>query len=181
MAAMSTMKERTRYRISGSLFLIALAVIFVPFLFDGAGVKRSVVPPVPDAPDLPPVAVYDEVVPETDVVERVADLAAEVDDEGFTTESGERFGEPVLRPVTEDTSIWAVQAAAFARLENAQELRSRLRDAGLEAFLSSTKLGVDVMHRVAVGPLLDQEDARSIALRIQREFDLEAQLVEMQP
>ena len=40
------MSEQTRYRITGSLFLLAVAVIFLPMLFDGDGIPRVVVEPV---------------------------------------------------------------------------------------------------------------------------------------
>jgi len=90
------MQERTRYRVTGSLFLLALAVIFLPMLFDGRGEPVPAMParPAPESPpDLPD---FEEIVPASDVVERAEALQAEVDEGGFSTSSGTRFGEPVL-------------------------------------------------------------------------------------
>lgn len=180
------MLERTRYRISGSLFLLALAVIFLPMIFDGEGYPAEPIPAMPPpANTSTPVAAYDEVVPATNVVQEVAELRAEVDDFGFSTETGEKFGEPMLLPATEETSIWAVQAASFAKVGNARSLRSALREAGLEAFISTMVDPTDTtstpLHRVAVGPLLAKADATAIATRIEQEFSVEPQVVEMRP
>ncbi len=176
------MQEQTRYRISGSLFLLALAVIFIPMIFDGGespdeseSLVRPAVEPTPE------VALYEEIVPLSDVVERVDELRGEVDDEGFTTSTGERFGEPVLVPITDETKIWAVQAGAFSDLDNAHDLRAALRNKGLEAFLSTIKTSDGQLHRVAVGPLLARADADRIRAKIDGEFDLAPQIVEMRP
>ena len=39
--------EQTRYRVTGAVFLVALAAIFLPMLFDGDGIAPL------DLPDLP--------------------------------------------------------------------------------------------------------------------------------
>jgi cell division septation protein DedD len=89
------LKEETRYRVTGSLFLLALAVIFLPMLFDGAGLPRvelePVAPPPIAAVELPEPPALD---PELPV--RVEALAEQVDPEGFLTETDTRLGEPVL-------------------------------------------------------------------------------------
>lgn len=183
------MHERTRYRISGSLFLLALAVIFIPMVFDGGGYPAETIPPIPGVSDTTArkanMSSYDEVVPTTSVVDEVAELAAEVDEFGFSAKTGEKFGEPILIPANSDTQIWAVQAASFAKIANARSLRQALREFGLEAFISTA---VDLTdhkspprHRVAVGPLLAHADAQAIAEKIRQAFDVEPQLVEMQP
>jgi DedD protein len=182
------MNERTRYRVTGSVFLIALAVICLPMIFDGAGTLDSVPPPVPqinipaDSPAAQALADFDAVVPVSDVVERVEDLIAEVDEQGFDTSNDTRFGEPILLQPNEDTRVWAVQAASFASKENAQAFQQRLRDAGYEAFTSTVRTTANEggeLFRVAVGPLLDPRDAESIQTQIESRFDVRAALVEM--
>ncbi|MFT7651736.1 MAG: DedD protein [Limisphaerales bacterium] len=182
------MHERTRYRISGSLFLLALAVIFIPMVFDGGGYPAETIPPIPLIPrssEITPTPTYDEVVPTTSVVAEVAELAAEVDDFGFSSETGEKFGEPILIPANSETEIWAVQAASFAKIGNARSLRQALRELGLEAFISTAVDPADdkspPRHRVAVGPLLERRDGVAIVEQIRQAFDVEPQLVEMQP
>ena len=175
------MQERTRYRITGTVFLIALAVILLPMLFDGAGVDLPGAPAMPAAETRgPPLPVYEEVVPATDVVERVTALADEVDADGFSAE-GTRFGEPVLQQPDDATAVWAVQAASFADVENARLFREELRALNLESFISSRKRSGEIMHRVAVGPFLEKDDAEAVLTRIERSFDVGPVLVEMLP
>ncbi len=182
------MHERTRYRVSGSLFLVALAVILLPMLFDGTSAPVSEIPPPPQASaaKVPKVPVYEDIVPITDVVAQVSKLKDEVDDEGFETTSGTRFGEPQLNTENEDTDVWAVQAGSFAQQQNALDFRLQLRSAGYEAFVSTAKdLGSESVptqvHRVAIGPLLSRQDAADISAQITRRFNIEPRIVEMTP
>jgi len=177
------MNERNRYRVTGSVFLIAVAVIFLPMIFDGAGAPIRDAPPVPTRVNVAPVLQdIDDVVPATDVVKRVEELRQEVDDEGFATATGTRFGEPVLLPLRDRTTIWAVQAASFANHDNALAFRSKLRAGGYEAFISSVQDSSSEsgkMHKVAVGPLLSQEDARAMQQAIGEIFAVQPVLTEM--
>ena len=180
------MQERTRYRLSGSLFLLAIAAIFVPMIFDEPDVAPGKIPPVPSQTsmnDANAVAAYGEVVPETDVVARVNALQGEVDDQGFSRATGERIGEPILLTPSSATEVWAVQAASFEKIDNAHRFRQALRDAGYEAFVSSAKKNRSgaIMHRVAVGPLLVRTDAVRIGTEIEASFSVKPQLVEMIP
>lgn len=177
------MNERTRYRISGSVFLLALAVIVLPMLFDGAGVSAPEIPPLPEAPQAQlGVSDYDEIVPVTDVAERVSALESELDVQGFDKQTQTLVGEPALLPPDAETRTWAVQAASFAHAENARQFRSDLRAAGYEAFISTAKDDAqEVVFRVAVGPLLDRADAEVLVRDIGAAFEIQPQIQEMQP
>ena len=143
---MQPVNPQHRYRITGSIFLLAVLVIFVPMLFDADGVELK--PPAnlanqvtaqnqqPSQNQQSSPVQYDDLVPATDVVERVQQLGATVDEDGFHTTHGTRFGEPRLFPVNADTAVWAVQAASFAKLENARNFRNQIRQEGFEAFRS---------------------------------------------
>jgi DedD protein len=178
--APSGSRPQTRYRVTGTLFLIALAVIFVPMLFDGAGKPTQVIPAVPGAAKDSAIARFDDVVPASDVVARVEALRNEVDEAGFMTDSDTLLGEPILAPVTERTRVWAVQAASFASTTNAQNFRSDLRAAGYEAFISTTRQtdgDKEVLYRVAVGPYLAMTDVESALQTIAQTFNVEPQIM----
>ncbi len=162
------MNEVLRYRLIGTVFLLALAGIFVPMLFDAPS-RENTMPgflsqegSTPSANDADTTRTgpamdltndtdtiiaelrqqqsqIDEVFATTQVRERVDALNGEVDADGYWVENGTRFGEPILTPVRSNTEVFAVQLATFDRLENAQKLRQTLRDAGQEAFLSQYK------------------------------------------
>jgi cell division septation protein DedD len=61
-----------------------------------------------------------------------------------------------------ETRIWAVQVASFKDAERAVKLREQLRLEGYEAFLSTLRRDDEVLHRVAVGPLLSETDAQQM-------------------
>ena len=150
--------------------------------FDGETTTIEPIPPAPATQPTQQLPAYDEVAPSTDVVARVRALSDEVDKDGFSTSTQERFGEPILLTSSSETEVWAVQAASFAKVDNARNFRQRLRDAGFEAFVSSAKNSSGtIMHRVAVGPLLKHTDAESIRDTIERDFDISPQIVEMIP
>lgn len=189
---------QTRYRVTGALFLFALAAIFGPMLFDGAGLKGPEHEAMPEAK--PAVAV---VAPEgafdglEEVAERAAQLRTAVDDGQFEAEAEsealapgpgvdlalakgqQRPAEPGIAPLTADTAVWAIQVASFSNRENALALRASLRQQGYEAFLSDIKLQAKVLTRVAVGPYLNEADADRAQRAIAKRFDLEVQLVSM--
>ena len=80
------MDEQTRYRVTGSLFLLAVAVIVFPMLFDGEGLPPVEIEPLSVERVTPTVMRREDVAPATDLLERSAELSAQVDEEGFLTE-----------------------------------------------------------------------------------------------
>lgn len=192
------MKEQTRYRVTGSLFLVAVAVICLPMVLDGAGLPARDLPVLPAAAELPEVEPLSAEAPESDFVARVEQLKAQVDEDGFLTDSGTRFGEPVLTPGegaadrsaapapgsrdasgrrATDGQAWAVQVASFAEVDNAESFRGRLRRDGYEAFISTARLDGDVVRRVAVGPLLDRGRAETLRGELAARYDVQARLM----
>ena len=100
------MNEQTRYRVTGAVFLLALAIIVLPMVFDGEGVRVKQLPqlsaPLPPAPS-------DEELADLQIPTEALDLhreemaAAEglLDAEGFDTADNTKLGDPVLREVIE--------------------------------------------------------------------------------
>ncbi len=171
------MKEQTRYRVTGSLFLLAVAVIGLPMLFDGAGLPARELPPMSDEQPLPEVTLIREEPQRSDFIARIDELRAAVDEDGFQTDSDTRFGEPVLLPPTEEADVWAVQVASFGEPENARDFRTRLRQDGYEAFISTAKSDGSVRNRVAVGPLLNRQQAQTLLSELSARYQVEARLV----
>lgn len=171
------MDELMRYRVTGALFLFALAVIVLPMVFDGDGLAPVVVSPIEEQVKAEPVPAIETVAPPSDYLEKARELTEQVDAEGFDTRHGTRIGEPVLTLPAPDTAVWAVQAGSFAERDNAIQFRDRLRDAGFEAFLSTVRTDDGPRHRVAVGPFLDEREAELLREQISERFDTGAQLM----
>lgn len=171
------MNEQTRYRVTGSLFLLAVAIVCLPMLFDGDGLPSVSLEPLSSSLSLPEVQPFSEVTPQSDFVARVDALRRTVDEEGFHRETHTLFGEPVLGGTVSATDVWAVQVASFAEHDNALSFRSQLRDDGYEAFLSTIKNGNAIRYRVAVGPLLDLTEAEILQQQLSGQYEVEARLM----
>lgn len=171
------MDEQTRYRATGSLFLLAVAIICLPMLLDGEGTRPMQIAPLSVPEPMPEVVRLNDIAPQSDLPARVEELQAQVDADGFYTDSASRVGEPVLTLPDEQTRIWAVQVASFKDVERARKLRDELRTQGYEAFLSTLKLGDERLNRVAVGPLLSETDALALQQTLSVEVEQEAALM----
>lgn len=199
--------EQTRYRLIGTIFLVAVAAVVLPMLFDGEGVAPMQLDPVPAidfdvSPDTSPPADM------TPALEARQELTEAIDPDGFATDTGTRVGEPVLleepaddAPATvaandapstplEPTQLepaplaptgselkWAVQVASLAQAANATALRDRLVGDGYTAFLSNVKRDGQTVTRVAVGPFIDRADAAAEKDELDRRYDVQAAIV----
>ncbi|MXZ45030.1 MAG: hypothetical protein F4Z01_08700 [Gammaproteobacteria bacterium] len=170
------MDARTRNIVVGSVFLVAVLVIFVPMLFDEPVHITTEIDnfenPEIESPDLTVVEP-----PTEPVFESGARLDALVDEEGFEKDSGVRVGEPELNPEVADTTRWAVQLASFANEVSAQSLVDQCIASGDQAWISVAKVDGKKMHRVAVGPFLKRDDAESQLSSLETKYDIEPMIV----
>ena len=173
--------ERVRYRVTGTVFLVAVAAVLVPMLFDGEGVAPMHLDPVPAAPlDVEP-----DRSPAPDMAEALEarrSVEAAVDEDGFGTATGTRWGEPILSEDNADGDRqWAVQLGSFSRPENAKELRDELLEDGFAGFMSTVKQGGDIATRVAVGPLINRDDAARLKAQLDARYEVDAVIVGFGP
>ena len=196
--------ERLRLRFTTVLVVFSLLLITVPMLFDAPSVdyqtfaingsaplreervqklRQQLSAPLQKTPAVPR---FEEVAPASDVIDRVRRLNAEVDEDGFNTEDGTRFGEPVLSPVRKNSRVLAVLVDESRDSKAALTLRDQLRNDGYEAFTSAAKRQVggenrveNLVHRVAIGPLLSHTEAREMRDVLSVAMNLEPRVVEM--
>lgn len=196
--------ERTRMRATTLVVAVALALILIPMVFDepatdyqtltvaGSGplsseramaLQKQLQQPLGQSPT---VVDFDQAVPATDLIDRVRQLATEVDADGYNTQDGTRFGEPILEEMTESSRVLAVLVGQRNEITEARALRQQMRDQGYEAFISTAKLEVggensseNIVHRVAIGPLLSHTEAEEMRDDISRANNLNARVVEM--
>jgi DedD protein len=172
--------ERARYRVTGAVFLIAVAIIVLPMLLDGAGVESPAAPVLPPAP-APTSA--PEVAPISDAELAPAEaLRRRVDEVGFAADNSTRLGDPVLAPADQPASdaipqAWGIQVASFADRSNAVALRDRLRADGYQSVLSDVKGLTGTATRVAIGPIIDRADAVKLEHEVEKRYGLDAIVV----
>lgn len=181
------LNDRTRYRVTGTVFLLALAAIVFPMLFDGDGLEPLELPPLAETEiDVTAVeAVRHEPVPDfAPTIAARDELLAETDAEGYRVETGVRIGEPVLagedEPLDMPADAWAVQVGSFAEHDRAVALRDRLRSDGYDALASNMKTSMeqpDKLTRVAVGPMIDREDADRLRAELSDRYGFDGMVV----
>lgn len=182
-----------RFRLTGAIILIVLAVIFLPWLLDGAGYEHmsGVDDPVPPAPSFaePDIALPSErpavprrpeqaVPARAERDSRVAELhSLEDDGEPAATESEPPAAEPAEAepepaPMESIEAGWAVQVGSFRDGDNARDEESRLRAEGLPAFIDASTVDGRSIYRVKVGPVARRDGALELGARLQDEFGL---------
>ena len=175
--------DQTRYRLTGLVFLIAVAAIFLPMLFDGDGVEPMQLDPMVPAD----FEVERDVAPPPDMTPVVAArdaLKSAVDEDGYATDTGTRFGDAVLLEDDADVDAdlkWAVQVASFSQQENADRLVDRLQGDGYAAFVSHVKQDGEPAARVAVGPVIQRDSAVRLKTELDRRYDFDAVVVRFSP
>ncbi|WP_019626714.1 SPOR domain-containing protein [Thioalkalivibrio sp. ALJT] len=183
-----------RFRLVGAVILIVLAVIFLPWLFDGAGYEHmsGIDEPVPTAPSFaePDIALPSErpeprreSAPAAPAPERegpVAELhsldnSAETGAAANDRESEAVTAAPQEAPEEAEQPVqagWAVQVGSFRDQANAREQRARLREAGWAAFVDESMADGRPIYRVKVGPLAQREEAAEMGARLKEAFEL---------
>lgn len=176
-----------RQRIVGALVLAALAVIFLPTLFDREGARYiDITSQVPPAPDIQPIEIAEP--------RQVMDVApAPAPEDAFQPELVERSSKPsesaeknvAQKPAAESETpaaqkddppildarglpvAWVVQVASYSEESRAERLRAKLMDEGYKAYSRAVTTDKGRFIRVFVGPKVREADARGV----KRELD----------
>ena len=197
------MNDVTRYRLIGTIFLLSLAVIFLPMIFDAPAPSLQ---DIASTSDLNDTQTFESVDPRAEVESLIAQMERDqqameqafadsklqekvdglrelVDADGYWVENGTRFGEPILLPIGDETEVFAVQLATFDEQVNARKMRERLLGDGEEAFISQYKQrglgGEKIRYRVAVGPMLSHTLAKEKRTSYTQTYGVEAIVVAM--
>lgn len=192
------MNQGAKQRIVGTVVLLALALIFLPIIFDGEGSYQAPVSSrIPDAPIISilpvpiqsrPVIVGDVVAVEPDatttdsLIDEIVDAIDEPAVVNATTESASDV------EITESTAIfsravpqlsdaglpqgWVVRLGSFSDKENASKLVTRLQDAGYKAYTRDIRSDQGSLTGVFVGPWLDRGQVNEYQQKLQEEFSL---------
>ncbi len=186
-------------RMVGALVLIALAVIFVPMLFNREDDARRVevdAPAMPQTPAMPDVEVQPVEVPEPaaepfpegfEIIEEGPETEAQVPAEPITAPPA--VAEPTPTPPAERPEpeqrldaanlpvSWSVQLASLSNRESAEALTAKLRSQGYNAYVRT----FEGMNRVFVGPLVERAEANRLRDVLERQQKLKGFVVRFKP
>ena len=169
---------RLRQRLWGAAVLIAVLVIVLPLLLDGAG-SESQFRRVERLREEPPVVIGGDGAAASGAgagasgVDAPGERAAldirvgEDDPTDYMLDGAPRTDRRAPDPRTAATA-WVVQAGSFAEEANALRLRDRLRRAGHPSFVGAVE-GRDgrAVYRVRVGPTIERDRAEGIRAAVE--------------
>ena len=197
-----------KQRLVGAAMIIALAVVLIPMILDGAGLH--VIPDIPQTPRYVSKAVPKTIrvnhhqVPRP-VSQRVAVSHKKPSNRATPSVAGAVIRGSEARPrkhkqadksamarvssgravdgkVQNKTRKWVVQVASFRQRENARILKHKLQKAGFAVFIQRTagKAGSKPVYRVRIGPEQDQARLKQILERLKQQARLNGYVVVLQ-
>jgi DedD protein len=152
-------------RLLGAILLIALGVIFIPVLLDGAGYKSRqqheiAIPQRPAFPPMEEVALK-PVVPVHIRQEQQPPLPPQA------------TAAPPEPEAVPPAAAFTLQVATFSKEASAVALRDKLRDKGYTAYFDSVSGNNGVSYRVRIGPELEMARLEKLKARISKEEKLD--------
>lgn len=177
------MDDGLKQRLIGAIVLLALAVIFVPVIFDREQLqpvdRQSQVPP---APDIVPVTI-----PEPEQTMADVEPAPPVDEIFLPDEASSASEQPapeVEQPALNAQGVpnaWTLQVASYSNAERAEEMRELLTDAGYTAYTRVARNAQGEMTRLFVGPKLDKASLQAEQKAIEEKYQVSTLLLQFKP
>ncbi|MGR9106969.1 MAG: SPOR domain-containing protein [Gammaproteobacteria bacterium] len=157
-----------KQRLIGATVLSALAVIFVPMLFEGSGrnldTRDFEIPEIPAEMDGPGLEPAERLTESEKIAPSGIVPGADPNRSGLDTKGGEQKKEAL--------SAWVIQVGSFNKSENADQLRDQLRQSGFPTYVETGNRHGETWFRVRVGPELDLKRARDQRDQIARKFNV---------
>jgi len=193
------MDQNIKNRLVGVIVIFALAVIFLPMILDGSGVRRDrheevVIPPQPLVSANPE---FEQKMIELQArVDALPDLESRFIDENSSEDKIERSSatEPAVESVSEPepevqakatqaqpetkTKIggdsWVLQVGSFQDRAKALAQRDKLRKSNIAAvFIEQFKSDNKSSYRVRLGPFLNRDQTRVAQNKIKAKHDID--------
>jgi DedD protein len=180
-----------KQRVVGAIVLIALGVIFIPMLLDGAGMKEqeALEIRIPEKPRYDfPRQIKPQTLPEATETEEPVASKPEIEKPRAEPKPAPKprpprptvdvEKEPDIKPTP--LSSYVVQVGSFGNRSNALNLRDKIRKAGYPAFIESFSTGSKTMVRVKVGPVLKRKEAEKIKVQMKKDLKLDGRVLMQQ-
>lgn len=197
---MALLDSGLKQRMVGALVLLALAVIFLPMLFNREEEQRQVVVEAPAIPEVPPAPRVEQTpvaVPEPQVIldepQPTEPVQAPIAQAPITPQPSAqqapkapaKVEQPAQAKAPEARRLdvnglpvsWSVQLASLSNRENALSLQKTLRSQGYNAYVRQA----DGLNRVLVGPVIERGEADRLRDQLNRQHKLKGFVVRFQP
>lgn len=172
---MANLDGKLKQRLIGALVLIVLAVVFLPMIFNNRGerIPETVVdtPPEPVRPTAavtPPANITEPVQANANQTTTTDSHTNITNQATITTSTTNVTNRPVISQPDANglTATWTIQVVAVGNLKNAEAFMDKLRKANYNAYIRTE----GNIHRVFVGPFIEEAEAKKVQKQIQRQF-----------
>jgi len=182
------MDDSLKQRIVGGLVILALAVIFIPIVFNNERIeplsRESLIPdfeprtvPKMDFPAIDSTALYDQAQPADKIFIPLEEDAIKV------TKAFEQSAQ--IKGTSRDKDgvpiAWVLQVASFKQQIKADELQKKLIEDGYTVFSKASHGSGVKTIRVFVGPKLDKQLLFKARNTIEKKYNLKTLLIRSKP
>ena len=197
------MDDGLKQRLVGAVVLAAIAVIFLPSLFDQDNRRRvdtsSKIPPMNKvAPASFKAPIRAEGIPQAIAADEMYQLVGEPEEvkpkpassvkAGLNSESKSKpeskLSKPVSKPSLNQQGVpkaWVVQVASFKTEARAKTLRDQLIADGYKAYTRTLQTSKGPASRVLVGPKIDQREAQKVKVQLDRSLKVDTLIKRFEP
>ena len=188
------MEQNLKNRLVGIVVIFSLAVIFLPMILDGSGVRqRQVEVVIPPKPDIKPRVVLQQKV---EAVEKEAQSIPEVTtavvDENSRSEAQQANEKPAAEkaPVSKQEpektvdqpkpggDSFVLQVGSFQDRSKALAERDRVRKSDIAAvFVEQFDLNGKTTYRVRLGPFVNRDRARVAQNKIKAKYNIDGIII----
>ncbi len=193
------MDHNTKQRLVGITVVFALAVIFLPMILDGSGVRENtlevVIPPQPVVKFNP--KFEQKIVEMRAKVENLPTLEPQFVDENSSTSENKVEQETAKANQKESTAkknqlasntktqsevevalvggdTWVLQVGSFKDQKKALSQRDKLRKSHIAAvFVEQFKIGNEPIYRVRLGPFLNRDQSKIALNKVKAKHDID--------
>ncbi len=172
------MDDGLKQRIIGAFVLLAIAVIFVPVLFD-----KERIEPVDRKTQIPPAPYIEPIVIEYPVAPEPLGKVQNPEEMFVPDEKTLQNLDPV-KPSLDEKGLpqsWVLQLASFKSNDHATKFRDKLIADGYAAFIREINTKHGKMTRVYVGPKLDKSRLLKEKEKIEKVHKLTAIVLKFEP
>lgn len=172
------MDDGLKQRLIGAIVLLAIAVIFIPALFD-----RQTLTPVDTVTQIPPmpvVVIEPIVVAEPPVVASPAPEPAKM----FIPDESKPESITPEPPSLNEKGVpkgWLLQVISYDDVKKADDFRDKLIADGYTAYTRKAKTSKGVHYRVYVGPKLDKNSILGAKNDIDKKYKVKSILLDITP
>ncbi len=197
------MDQNTKQRLVGIAVIFALAVIFLPMILDGSGIRKNtlevVIPPQPviknnpefeqkivelhakveDLPSLEPQFVDERSSENAKQIERKTEQI-EQKDSGSKSEpvqsqpASKQQTQPEVEVARVGGDTWVLQVGSFKDRKKALSQRDKLRKSNIAAvFIEQFSIDNEPVYRVRLGPFLNRDQSKVALNKIKAKYDID--------